>query len=185
MLTLLILVPTTLAGVFLVSFSVGLLSSSHTTREKDASDTWRAIVHRNAISEPIPFASSVARVNAPGLVQVYSQRNQQMNLPICPQHPEPEPTPTAPIQPALPAPVSIKGPVDASVSAISAARKLPMELADEPNDEERDIVMRLWERGRAMTAIILSVWGIKSGGSARYAAARARYQYYISEARKS
>jgi hypothetical protein len=166
-----LIVSSLMLTIFGVSFSVGLLSSSRTRADDDAASTWRAIVHRNAISEPIPFAQSVARVNAPGLVQVYPRSQ--------------PPTPTEPAPTALPAPVSLGNPPVASVSPTSAAPQLPIELADEATDEEREIVLRLWEKGRSMSAIILSVWGIKSGGSQRYAQARARYKFYLAEARSS
>lgn len=165
------LIFSSIVTLFGLSFSIGLLSSSRTRADDDAASTWRAIVHRNAITEPIPFATSVARVNAPGLVQVYP-RSQQ-------------PTPTEPAPTALPAPVSMGKPTVASVSHTSAALQLPLELADEANDEEREVVLRLWESGRSMTAIILSVWGIKSGGSQRYAEARTRYKFYLAEARSA
>jgi hypothetical protein len=164
------LILSSIITLFGVSFGVGLLSSSRTQADDDAALTWRAITHRNAITEPIPFASSVSRVNAPGLVQVYPRS----------QQPTPEPAPTP-----RPAPVSMEKPAVASVSRTSAAPELPLELADEANDEEREVVLRLWESGRSMTAIILSVWGIKSGGSQRYDQARTRYKFYLAEARSA
>ena len=141
MLTLSLLIPSAIATVFGVSLAVGLLTSTRTREEKDADATWRNIIHRNTITEPIPFASSVARVNDPGLVQVHPRRDrpsepEPTSIPTYPypldQAAAPTPTPTADVQPACPAPVSIAPPAEAAASSASAAPKLPMKLAEEP-----------------------------------------------------
>ncbi|MEM9092829.1 MAG: hypothetical protein AAGC93_29390 [Cyanobacteria bacterium P01_F01_bin.53] len=167
-----IIIPSMLAAMFGAGIVAGLLTVRKESEAQDAADTYRAIVHRNAISEPVPFASSVAAVNAPGLVQVHP-RSQSV--------PAPSSKSTAPVRSALPAPPSIVKPDDLSVSATSEAPKLPIEMAEAANEAEAEIIIQAWEDGSSMTKTIKSVWGISAGGGAKYKAARARYKHYLSE----
>lgn len=181
MLTLSFVIYSVLASIFGVSLVVGLCSGSRTRTDQEAADTWRNIVHRNGVTEPIPFAQSSASVNAPGLVRVYPNTQQPKAAPKPLSLATSAPTPGPQVQPVRPAPVSVMERPDKTVSSASAAVKLPMKLADAPCEEERETVLKLHGEGKPMTAVILSVWGAKSGGSKKYKAARERYQFYLAE----
>ena len=184
MITLPLVIYSSLAAIFGVSFVAGLLSSQRSRSDNEAARTWRNITHRNGVTAPIPFASTSAPVNAPGLVRVYPKSQQpepikerELVAATC----SPVHTPGPQVQPACPAPVSASNPADGMDSSDSAALKLPMEIAEAASDEEREAVMKLHREGRPMTAVILTVWGAKSGGSKKYKAARDRYMFYIAE----
>ncbi len=164
-LTLIILTGFTTLSI--VGAAVGFLSHRHTSQQASAAKTWRDITHRGGVTAVSPWHSSASRYNAPGLVQVYP-RSQQ-------------PTSNPNVQPERPAPVSIEKLADESVSATSETEELPLEVADEPNETEKEAVLKRLETGLSQSAIILAVWGAKSGGSAKYKAARERFQHYQSE----
>ncbi len=170
MLTLALFIPVGLVGVVAVGLCVGLMSASESEREADAALTYRNIIHRGGVTAPIPFTSTNARVNDPGLVEVHPQRTQ----------PQPH-TPSPSLPTALPLAASVANPINQGVSAVSEAPELPLELADSPNETEAEAVIERWENGLSMTKTIREVWDIRAGGGHRYQTARARYRHYLDE----
>lgn len=168
MFTLALFIPVGLVGVAAVGLCVGLLSASESEREADAALTYRNIIHRGGVTAPIPFTATTSRVNDPGLVQVHPQRTQ------------PQPT-AATLPTALPLVASVANPLEQSASAVSEAPKLPLELAEMPNESEAEAVIERWENGLSMTKTIREVWDIRAGGGHRYQSARARYKHYLDE----
>ncbi|MEL6553588.1 MAG: hypothetical protein AAFQ63_09035 [Cyanobacteria bacterium J06621_11] len=163
-----VLITCILGSISGISFLIGWFSDQQDAAEQDAADTFRQITHRNGVTAPSPWSSPTAPVNAPGLIRTYP-------------HSQRPPVTHSPVQPARPALPSIEKPVEPSVSPASELPALPLEFSDEPNETEAAVIKALLDDGSSMTRIIKVAWGISSGGSKRYANARARYQHYLSE----
>lgn len=170
-----VIIPIAFAGLTLIGGLVGFFAERSRHTDDSATQTWRDITHRNGVSEISPWHSPKSSFNDPGLVRVYPRTQQPANTT---QAPDPG------VRPERPAPVPNENPaVEALLadSELPELPELPIELADEATETERKIVSRLIEEGRSQSASILSVWGIKSGGSAKYKLARERFQQYQSE----
>ena len=185
----LLVISTAFASMTLLGGIVGFFSHRETTRQSQAAQTWRTITHRGGVAARSPWHPPESDYNAPGLVRVYPQ-SQKPSTPASaatpaptPALPTPTPAPDASAQPERPAPVSIVNPDDGSVSTVSASPELPMKLADEPTETEKEAVMNQLRKGSSQSKVILTVWGVKSGGSKKYKAARDRFQHYRQEAK--
>lgn len=172
------LVLGSLATMTLVSGAVGWATHNRQSSSRWAADAWRGVTHRNGVTGVIPFAPTTARINAPGMVEVFPRSH----TPERPIHawesadiPGDRPRHTSNGNSEV---IPTVRPGDEPVTELPCP---PLELSTPPDPAERARCRRLYAQGLSQTKLIKEVWGLSKGGGAKYAEARRRFRMHVSD----